>query len=254
MQTDRRKFSITMTTYLITGVNKGIGLALLKAAASNSDNLVIGTVRNQEKAKQIEDLGFDNVKVLIIDMTLTDGEFQEAFKDLEKLTPNGIQTIIHNAGVTLDHIFNRPIEDFLNEDFESMFRVNVMGAAKFYKAICPRLEKNSGPAKLIFISSIGGMISELPACTGPYGASKAALNSIVKQISIQRKPKNDIVVPVHPGAVDTEMTDEIKQDALKRANIISTDKSATLILKLASKLTLDDTGKFFSHDGTVLTY
>lgn len=243
-----------MTTYLVTGVNRGIGLALLKLIASNPENLLIGTVRDASKADEIEKLGFKNVKLLSLDMSLSYEEFEKSFKDLESLTPNGIDIIIHNAGVTsdVDTIF-LPMAQFPVPEFEKVFNVNVLGSFKFYKAISKRLETNNKPFKLLFVSSIAAFITNMEFATNAYGASKAALNHLAKQIASNRKESGDVIIPIHPGVVDTDMTADFKDVELIRKSMITSEQSASQMLDVAHKVTIEDTGKFFSYDGSLLT-
>lgn len=135
-----------MTTYLVTGINRGIGLAFLKAIAANPENLFIGTVRTPEIAEEIEALGYENVKVIVFEMTMNDAQFHEAFKDLEALTPNGIDVIIHNAGAgaTPGRLLLR-LESLPDDEFDHVYEVNVKGSARLYRPIYPILERNGKP-------------------------------------------------------------------------------------------------------------
>lgn len=244
-----------MTTYLVTGVNRGIGFGFLKVIASNPDNLLIGTVRSPKIAKEIEMLGYKNIKLLILDAKMSDEEFKLAFKDLEALTPNGIDVIIHNIGIVVSPEYGfTTVEKIPQVEYDNVFDVNVSGAAKFYRTIYPKLETNGKPVKLVFMSSTAGCITDMVAATGPYGMSKAALNNMVKQISVQRKDKGDIVIPIHPGVVDTDGLAPFKEVEIVKKSMISPEESVRTMLSTIEKLTLEDTGKFFNYDGTSLLY
>lgn len=244
-----------MATYLVTGINRGIGLGFLKAIAANPGNLLIGTVRNAEKAKEVEALGYKNVKLIILDITLNEGQFKEAFKNLESLTPNGIDVIVHNIGVAASpqYVFST-LEEVPEEEYDQVYDVNVRGSARFYRTIFPRLETNGKPVKFIFVSSTAGCCTEMEFATGAYGASKAALNNLVKQISIQRKSKGDIVVPINPGLVDTDLTAHIRYLEVVQKIIITPEESVRQMLQVIDKLTLEDTGDFLNYDGARLQY
>lgn len=244
-----------MTTYLITGINRGIGLAFLETIAANPENLLIGTVRTPEIAKEIEDLGYKNVKVIVVEMTMNDDQFKEAFEDLETLTPDGIDVVIHNtgAGASPGRLLLR-MEEQPDDEFDYVYDVNVKGSARFYRTIYPRLEKNGKPLKLIFLSSMAGSITEMLAPCGPYGISKAALNHMVKQIAMQRKDKGDIVIPLHPGHVDTRMSDEVRHYEIVKKVMISTEQSVKQMLEVIEKLTPEDNGKFFTYTGSEMQY
>lgn len=244
-----------MATYLVTGVNRGIGFGFLKAIAANPNNFLIGTVRNAEAAKEIEKLGYENVKLLYLDITLNDAAFKETFKDLEALTPNGIDVIIHNIGVGVSpqYAFST-LESLPGDEYDQVYKVNVSGPGRLYRTIYPRLETNGKPVKLVFLSSSVGCIEGMQMSTGTYGASKAALNHLVKQISIQRQANKDIVIPINPGLVDTDMTSTIRHLDFAKKVMITKEDSVRQMLQVIDNLTFEDTGKFFNYDGTVLPY
>lgn len=237
-----------MTTYLITGVSRGIGLQLLKTLASDSKNTVIGTVRNESKAEVIKALGFENVKLIYIDMGDSLEAFESAFKVLPELAPNGIDVVIHNAAITTNNVTSTVLEHDFN-DYEKLFNINTLGSIKLYRAVGPFLQKQSKPFKFVFISSIASSISALPIYTNSYGISKVALNYFVHQLANELKPSGNIAIAMHPGVVETDM-----MAGYEYPGILSTAQSADGILKVVDGLTTDDTGKLWSYDGLIIPY
>ncbi|EGV62075.1 NAD(P)-binding protein [Yamadazyma tenuis] len=238
-----------MSTYLITGANRGIGLALFKQVAAKSENTVIVTVRDETKAEQIKKLGYKNVHVIVIDIGDTLEAFEAAFKSLPELAPNGFDAVIHNAGVLSEGTMSKFGDHKLSE-FQRVWDINFLGAVKFLRSILPILDLNNKPVKVLTVSSSGGTISEMVFACNSYGASKAALNYITKEIALERKERGDIFVPIHPGVVDTDMTTELKG----KYHLISAEESAAKVWELVDKLTLEDSGKFWSYDGSELPY
>ncbi|EGV62072.1 hypothetical protein CANTEDRAFT_136010 [Yamadazyma tenuis ATCC 10573] len=246
-----------MSTYLITGANRGIGLALFKQVAAKSENTVIVTVRDETKAEQIKKLGYKNVHVIVIDMIASLDEFEAAFKNLPELAPNGFDVVIHNAGVCSEGSMSA-FADHKFTEFQRTWEINFLGSVKFFRSVLPTLDLNTKPAKVVAISTVASTISQMVYASNSYGASKAALNYITKEIALERKERGDIVVPIHPGVVATDMTAELAKymtaEDVAKYNFISAEGSAAKIWELVDKLTLEDSGKFWSYDGSEIPY
>lgn len=236
-----------MKTFLVTGINSGVGSGLLKVLASNPNNLIIGTVRNANKIKEVESLGYPNLKPLAIEMTDNLATFQKAFELIPKLAPQGIDVIIQNAGIGGDNAISRTLDHDL-EDYEKLFQVNTMGSIKVYKTIAPYLHNQTKPFKLIFISSVVSSVSALPIYTNSYGMSKAALNYFAKQVAVEEAINGNVVATMHPGVVESNMT------AGRGMFTISPVESAQGILKVIEGLETKDSGKLWTYDGRVINY
>ncbi|EGV62073.1 NAD(P)-binding protein [Yamadazyma tenuis] len=242
-----------MSTYLITGANRGIGLALFKQVAAKSENTVIVTVRDETKAEQIKKLGYNNVHVIVIDMVDSPEAFKAAFKNLPELAPNGFDVVIHNAGVSSKVTLGKLVDHEFSE-FQRVWEVNFLGAVKFFRSIIPTLDLHTKPVKALAISSLAGTISQMIFAGNSYGASKAALNYLIKELSLERKERGDIFVPINPGVVETDMTADMTAEIKEAYGFITAEECAAKLWELADKLTLEDSGKFLSYDGSELAY
>lgn len=236
-----------MSTYLITGSNRGIGFAFVKQVAANPENIVIASVRNEDRAKPILDLNLPNVKIAYYDMGASEEKIIEDFKVLKDLAPNGIDVVIQNAAVSISDAFAPTLAQDI-KDYYDTFHYNVAGSVKFYKAVYPYLIENK--TKLTFVSSLAGSNGDPFFGGAGYGASKAALNHVIRQIA---RETNFITVVLHPGLVITDMS----KDARERGTfdgiipLITAEESAGSMLAIVDKLTKEDNDKFFSYDGTM---
>lgn len=235
-----------MSTYLITGSNRGIGFAFVKQAAANPDNTVIATVRSEDRAKPILDLNLSNVKIAYYDMGGSEEKIIEDFKVLKDLAPNGIDVVIQNAGVTISDAFAPTLSQDI-EGYYDTFHYNVAGSVKLYKAIYPHLIENK--TKLTFVSSLAGTNGDPFFGGSGYGASKAALNHVIRQIA---RETNFITVALHPGFVITDMSKAARELGIFDGVVplITAEDSAGSMLSIIHKLTKEDNDKFFSYDGT----
>lgn len=242
-----------MTTYLVTGANRGIGQGFINHLASLPNSKVIGTVRDLSVVK-------DHDNVSYIKLSYSDS-LEHIKKDLEvlgKIAPNGVDVVISNVGIAQTL---KSISEIEESQLNSHFEVNVVGAIKFYQAILPHLNKSDGEKKLIFISSVAGLTNNFPTPGfSAYGISKAALNYAVRQIAIETTGKA-VVIAMHPGLVDTDMSrDSIKMLPKEMAETFASfpsltpDESVQKMTSVIEGLAAEDTGSFISYDGEKATW
>eukprot|EP00644_Phytophthora_capsici_P005036 jgi/Phyca11/538166/estExt2_Genewise1Plus.C_PHYCAscaffold_10560 len=227
-------------TVLITGSTRGIGLAFAEHYVKAGWN-VIATARTNSNTEKLEAL--NPFKIVTLD-TGDEATIIEAARQLEGVP---IDLLINNAGVAVPADFTASTKDGLARQFE----VNAIGPFLTTRALLPNLQlaaKNHGTASVVQLSSIVGSIGSLTAESATmfknslygYGASKSALNMITRSLAFELKESNIVVVAVHPGYVDTDMTGG--HGPVKPVD------SVTSITGFADKLKLENTGKFFNLD------
>lgn len=250
-----------MTTYFITGVNKGIGKSLVELLTKDKDNLVIGTVRDESKAQELLSLKLENLKLVYIDMVDSISKFKEQFKVLETYAPNGVDVFIQNAAIVdPDTMKHSTLCD--TEYFSTVFDVNVTGTVRTYQALYPYLFKGEGTKKIVLVGSISGQIGAPSAGGNAYGLSKAAVHRFGSQIAKENKKSEDplinksVVLVIHPGVVETTMHDDLSRKALAEIGekYITTDESAAKLLKIINENGLEKSGTLFDEEGNVLPW
>lgn len=182
---------------VIIGASRGLGLEFAKQYLADGWR-VVGTVRHESDAAPLRKLG--KAEAFILDARRED-DFEEFAEALQKrsLVP---EVIIHNAGVNI-----RPNVTFAETrfaDWEQTLGVNVVGAVGTAKYLVPLLKENAG-GKAIFLSSELGSIEQCSGGMLPYRASKAALNMLVKSLSIEQQARGVTCIALHPGWVKTDM-------------------------------------------------
>lgn len=214
-------------TILITGANRGIGLALA-AKFHQQGYKVIATARKPEKAQALNKLG-----VQVEQLDITDQDNVNALA--KKLTGQSIDILLNNAGIG-GHS-SKDFADLKIERLGHVFEVNSLGALRVTQALLSNVEKS--PKKLIVsISSRMGSIEENNrGGTIGYRASKSALNSFNKSLSVEFASQGFAFVVLHPGWVRTDMTSDNAT--------YSTEESANYLYQLISKLDKKDNGKFY---------
>ncbi|ODV68514.1 NAD(P)-binding protein [Hyphopichia burtonii NRRL Y-1933] len=249
-------------TYFITGANRGIGFELAKQLSADSNNIVFATTRSLANATALQDLNRSNLHIIEYDVTSPLETMKKALVEpFEKYSPNGVDVIILNAGIAKDAV--RSILQTTEADLEEHYAVNAIGPVKVYQSLFPYWSKkvNAETAKkLILVSSGAGFVHNYyPFPTSHYGPSKAALNHISRHIAFDHTSseldhiKNSIVVPINPGIVVTNMSEEaVKTFDFEKFSLklITPEESASSIIKLINGLEQKDNDTFISYDGT----
>ena len=177
--------------WLITGIARGLGHALAKAALARGD-LVIGTTRRGE---QPVGLVADNLTVLPLEMTDSDQIARTAAAAFSRHSQ--IDVIVNNAGYGL----LGSIEASTPEEADHVFAVNFFGPLALIRATLPRLrEQRRG--HIVNVSSIAG-VAPTPGA-GLYAATKSALEGMSYSLAQEVAPFGIWVTVVNPGSFRTE--------------------------------------------------
>ena len=187
---------------LVTGGNRGIGLAIARRFAAAGDAVTI-TSRSGDAID-----GLTVARCDVRDAAAVD----EAFKAAE--AANGpVEVVVANAGTTSDQLLALMSEDA----FTSVVDTNLTGAYRVAKrAVRPMMRLRRG--RIIFISSVVGMLGS--AGQANYAASKAGLIGMARSLARELGSRNITVNVVAPGFADTDMTAELS-DERKKAIVAS---------------------------------
>jgi len=219
-----------MTTVLITGANRGIGLEMASQYEARGDE-VIAVCRHS--SPELQSMGvevFDGVDV-------TSGESLGGLTDA--LRGRRIDRLVNNAG-----ILERDALDDLNfEAMERQFRVNALGPLRVTAALRPLL--GEGSSVFIITSRMGSVEDNTSGGYYGYRMSKAAVNIAGKSLSIDLKDSGIAVFLLHPGYVATDMTG--------RQGIPAEQAAAGLIERMDT-LQLEQTGTFWHQEGYALPW
>ncbi|KAG7819871.1 hypothetical protein KL909_004620 [Ogataea angusta] len=218
---------MTQTVYLVVGASRGIGLAVATKLSENPDNYVIGSYRTANTASKLLELAKKpNVDTVVVDIAHEDCK-EQLEKEIAKLT-DGLDVAIINAGVSKSPY---PILECSREHFIEHYLTNTVGAVEAYKAAHGFLLKKN-TRKVVFTSSIAGSIGTyMPLPVGAYGASKAALNFVIKRLSEENASENFSYVGVHPGLVVTDMA----HDIIEKAKSNPTDPTSIAFMEYIKK-------------------
>jgi NAD(P)-dependent dehydrogenase (short-subunit alcohol dehydrogenase family) len=215
---------------LIIGASRGIGHELTKQYRASGAE-VTATARMPEALADLNALGCKAIKLDV-------NELHDVSGLAWQMDGAAFDVVVINAGVYGPKTSG--LDSPTQEDFDAVMHTNVLASMRLIPQIAPLLSKHS---KLAVISSRMGSISER---TNPggwlYRASKAALNSVLKDASIALASRGTICVSFHPGWVRTDMGGAGAD--------LSVDQSASGIRSTIASLKAQDNGSFFNYDGT----
>lgn len=226
-----------MTTVVITGANRGIGLEFTKQYASESAK-VYALCRKPSEAKELEAVEGD---VHIRQLDVTSEQCRKRFAD--EIADETVDLLINNAGV-----YGGDNQSLGNLDFEKWhhtMEVNVFGPVYMTTALYPNLKKSDNP-KVATISSKMGSISDSSGGMAIYRTSKAAINMAMNALSADASNDNVIMINLHPGWVETDMGGSNATT--------STEESVTGLRKVIAGASMKDTGHFYDFKGQELPW
>ena len=183
-----------MSTWLITGCSSGLGRALAEAVIAAGNN-VVATARDAGKVADLAEGKTDRVLALPLDVTDRQ-QVTDAVRQAEEKF-GGIDVLVNNAG----YGYRAAVEEGDDSDIRTLFETQFFGSVAMIKAALPGMRARRSGA-IVNISTIGVQI--MPAGSGYYAASKAALEAMSGALHAELKPLGISVIVVEPGAFRTD--------------------------------------------------
>lgn len=207
---------------LITGANRGIGLAIAKELNNHGANILAG-VRNPDGASQLKK---DIPNVSVIRLDVTDTASVDSAIEVMKSSKTKLDVLINNAGVMYEQDYmNLTSSDQIHMEIDTNFKAP---AILIQKAM--ELLRGENEAAVINISSGVGI---LPIPRYPiYSATKAAMHSFSKSLRYQLRNTNIKVIEVLPPIVDTEMIDVLSSEGKKEKRMSPNQFASELIQEI----------------------
>ena len=187
-----------MSTVLITGANRGIGLEMAKLYAGRGDT-VLACCRNPGAATTLAEVA-GNVEILPTDVS--DASSVAALA--EALEGRAVDIVINNAGIMGPPPAKQSVQEMDFDGWAETFEVNSMAPVRIMQALMANLRASSD-AKLVTITSQMGALSLDMPMAYAYCASKAALNKFMKMAAQELGREGINVCVIHPGWVQTDM-------------------------------------------------
>jgi NAD(P)-dependent dehydrogenase (short-subunit alcohol dehydrogenase family) len=249
---------LTDKVAVVTGANKGIGLAITKALVAEGARVVAGS-RSTDNLD-----GLDRVTAVAVDLTAKDGPASLVQKAIDE--HGRLDVLVNNVGAVRIRV-----DGFLatsDEEFEWALQMNFFTDLRATRAaLGPMLEQGSG--SIVNVASVNSFFQP-DAATVDYGAAKAAVVNLSKSLSQEFGPRGIRVNCVSPGQVSTDLwlgeqgvaatfadatgvdADTIRANAaaaIATGRFTAPEEVATLVTLLASDRTSNVTGVNYVIDG-----
>lgn len=253
---------VNQVNALIVGASQGIGLGFVRSLLQQ-DHIqhIFATYRHPATAEELLNLADQfspRLTCLQVDIT----QEEQIASAVEQIQASGqkLHVAIYCVGVlhNQDLAPEKSLRQINSENLLYSFQVNSVGAVLLAKHLMPLFNKSnkSEPSVFACISAKVGSIgdNQLGGWYG-YRASKAALNMFLKTTAIEysRRCPQTIVVALHPGTTDTQLSRPFQQNVPKE-KLFSVEHTVNLLSQVISDLSLKDSGEFFSWDGTKLPW
>jgi NAD(P)-dependent dehydrogenase (short-subunit alcohol dehydrogenase family) len=219
-----------MATYLITGSNRGVGLALCQMLRRRGDD-VIGVCRSASSA--LKECGAR----IIDDVDVNDD--MGVSRLVDALGGEILDVVVNNAGILRsDRLESVDFDDMLEQ-----YRINTIGPLRVTRALLGNLRKGSKVA--IVTSRVGSIEDNGSGNNYGYRCSKTAANMVGVNLHHDLSPKGIAVALLHPGLVATDMTG---------GTGVSAEESASGLIARLDELSLANSGQFWHAEGYALPW
>ena len=219
-----------MSTWVITGANRGIGLEICRQLADTGEKVVAICRRANAELESLEVEVIDGIDI---------AEPGDVANLATRLAGRNIDVLVNNAGIL------RP-DTLASLDYDAMleqFRVNTLGPLRVSQALLPNLEPGSKIA--IVTSRVGSIEDNGSGNNYGYRVSKTAVNMVGMNLRRDLESRGIAVALLHPGLVATEMTGG--------RGIPPAESARGLIARIA-EMDMGNTGTFWHAEGYELPW
>jgi NAD(P)-dependent dehydrogenase (short-subunit alcohol dehydrogenase family) len=230
-----------MATILITGANRGIGLALAEAFAGRGDR-VIATVHRPDHLEGLAAAMAHHPDLIEVHhLDVTDAASRAALA--ERLAGRPIDVLINNAG-----IIGPDRQTSLDMDFDGWLetlKVNTLAPLAVAQTFLANLRLGEHP-KILTVSSGMGSMAFTKSDHVAYRSSKAAVNKAMQCLATDLKGEGIAVAVCHPGWVKTDMGGSGAD--------ITPEMSATGLTRVVDRMSLSHSPEFLAWDGAAIPW
>ena len=228
----------------ITGVSGALGKAFVNILAAIDVVETINVFSRSEENFHSEKIFTHLIDYKNEDEIIEASKISSAKSSLDLvIVANGI---LHNEQVFPE----KKISEITEEKFQEVFFVNTILPSIIAKHFIPKLSQNNQSIFAFMTARVGSISDNKLGGWYAYRASKAALNMVIKNLSIEvgRKNKNAVLVGLHPGTVVSNLSKPFQSNVPEK-NLFTPDQSVNYLLKILLNLKIEDTGKIFAWNG-----
>lgn len=232
---------MTKPTILITGANRGIGLALTEQFAEDGWQ-VLACCRNPADAGQLRVLTDRGLAVEVHALDVTNYAQMAALAD--QLGARPIDILLSNAGIYGSK--GAGFGEVDAEEWRQVLEVNTIAPLMLVQALVEQVAASQQKLVAVISSKVGSIADNSSGGSYMYRSSKTAVNQVVKSLSIDLAGRGISVISLHPGWVQTDMGGPNAE--------ISTDQSVSGLKGILQSAGLAQSGQFIEYDGSSIPW
>lgn len=239
-----------MASVLVTGGNRGLGFELVRQYADEGWR-VMACCRNPDASRELVRVAAQAESLVTVHaLDVTDFDAVDALaRDLEG---EAIDVLINCAGLIGRRNFDRGVmtdQAFGNSDFDEwsdVYRTNVMGPMKMSEAFVDHVAASDQKKIVTLTSEVASMSQNNFGGLYAYRASKAAVNAIMRSMSLDLAARGIIAFPLHPGWARTEMGGQ--------AATVDPAASAQGMRAVIAAADMSKSGRYLVYDGSEMEW
>lgn len=257
-----------MASVLIAGATRGIGYALAEVYVRRGDR-VFATARSEAGEAALQSLASEYGALHVERLDLEDPASISALGDAMAERPidvvicNGAASGVRRPTHSDEVDYNAILDDIDYALFEQALRINLFGPMRLFKALLPALVAGSEKKFVAISSRLGSISMNTIGNMYPYKASKAAMNQVLRGLSLDLKQHSDpayraiSIAMVHPGWVLTRMAGERTSRQMpdgSTAHPLDPQTSANGIVTVIDSLRPEDSGRFCDWQNNTMAW
>ncbi|NET53859.1 MAG: SDR family NAD(P)-dependent oxidoreductase [Merismopedia sp. SIO2A8] len=244
---------------LIVGASQGIGYGFVQALLSiPAIQTIYATYRDSKRAEALLALQEgEGDRLVCIPMDITqEAEISAGIEQIKARTPH-LALVVNCVGFLHDDTTKpeKSLKQLNAEQLTRYFQINSIGPVLLAKYLVPLLKGRDRSIFATISAKVGSIGDNYLGGWYGYRSSKAALNMLMRTAAIEygRKSHNTIVVMLHPGTTDTRLSKPF-QRSVPPGKLFSVEKTVSQLLSVIDSLKQEDSGHFFSWDGSRLPW
>ena len=244
---------------LVQGASRGLGTALARVLlATDRRRRVFATCRTPQTAGALAELASLEPRLEILPLDVTCEESIGAAADLVRERAGSLDLLVNVAGVLHGDrglVPEKLLEAVSPDHMRRVFEVNAFGPLLVAKHFHPLLAHDRRAVLANVSARVGSIGDNRAGGWYAYRGSKAAQNMFTRTIAIElrRRAPNAIVVAIHPGTVDTDLSRPF-QRSVPPARLFDGERAARQLLAVLDALTADQSGSFVAWDGSTIPW
>lgn len=242
---------------LVVGANRGIGLGFVQQLLSDPRIQRLYATYRQTPTAELTALAAQQQRLELVPMDITDeAQIAQGIAHIQQQTDR-LHLVLYCVGLLHQGPIQpeKSLQQIHADHLLRYFQINSIGAVLLAKQVLPLLKHGDRSLFASISAKIGSIGDNQLGGWYGYRASKAALNMLMRTVAIeyQRKSPQTIVVLLHPGTTDTQLSRPF-QRYVPAEKLFSVERTVEQLLAVMSRLEEDDHGQFFSWDGSRLPW